>query len=356
MKILILKPTNRKLHFTYMDSSENKTILSDKLFGVASDQENIIENISDRIHEIDSFNNPDAVAIRVKYGGEDFNGPVPASPEVISKLENMVSHAPLHIPLVLELIRECESTFSEIPVILVFETAFFSCLPPREYGYALKSNLLKDMGIRRFGYNGIYHGAASKYIKQKLNRTFYEEDLKILSICLEPQPEVAAVIGDKPVMVTSGSTPLEGIPGQTTCGEIDPTIVFTLAHSLNYGPEQINSILTRESGLYGLTGKEISYEELWNSNDDEVKAAAKVIEYRFLLACGSGISAMSGLDGIVFSGKYASAGKILGKSLIPKLLCGIQHDDVKVDFLEDSLDKIIADEILNVVELAESKY
>ena len=63
-------------------------------------------------------------------------------------------------------------------------------------------------------------------------------------------------------MVTSGATPLEGLPGHTTCGELDPSIVLTLADKLHWGPEQINGVLTMESGLLGLTGSPMTMASL----------------------------------------------------------------------------------------------
>ena len=88
-------------------------------------------------------------------------------------------------------------------------------------------------------------------VGRQLRKELNINSARIISICLEPQPEVAAVKGLRALMVTSGATPLEGIPGHTTCGQIDPSIVLTLSESAGWGPEKINTELTKQSGLLG---------------------------------------------------------------------------------------------------------
>ncbi len=50
-----------------------------------------------------------------------------------------------------------------------------------------------------------------------------------------------------------GLTPLEGLVMGTRCGDIDPAIIFHMHDTLGYSIEKINTILTKESGLQGLT-------------------------------------------------------------------------------------------------------
>ena len=155
---------------------------------------------------------------------------------------------------------------------------------------------------------------------------------RTLSFCLEPQPEIAAIIGYRPVMVTSGATPLEGLPGETTCGEIDPTIILMMARSLGWGPQQINDVLTRQSGLRGLLGRPASMGEVLESSnwsakgarlpkavDGTLGAARNILAYRALLAAGAAVAAMGGLDRIVLTGRYADKGRPLGRWLAERL-------------------------------------
>ena len=259
----------------------------------------------------------DAIAIKIAFGGSVFKKPVLATAEAISKLEKLVPDAPFHLPPALELIKRCSPVFRDVPIVLIFETAFFAHLPARESMYGIDVNIAEKLGLRRFGFNGIYHEAACDMIRRLPAKR--KSPARIISICLENQPEIAAVIGNHPVMVSSGATPLEGIPGQTSCGQLDPSLVLTLAEKKHWGPEQINNILTQESGILGLTGKKLSLEDVFKSESKKIALARQIITYRVLLACGAAMAAMGGLDAIIFSGKSAQLGKILGPHLVSKL-------------------------------------
>ena len=51
-----------------------------------------------------------------------------------------------------------------------------------------------------------------------------------------------------------GMTPMEGLVMGTRCGDVDPTVVEYLAHSLNKSLEDVMVILNKESGVYGISG------------------------------------------------------------------------------------------------------
>lgn len=50
-----------------------------------------------------------------------------------------------------------------------------------------------------------------------------------------------------------GLTPLEGLVMGTRSGDIDPAIIFHLHDTTGMSVDQINKMLTKESGLLGLT-------------------------------------------------------------------------------------------------------
>ena len=121
------------------------------------------------------------------------------------------------------------------------------------------------------------------------------------------------------MVVTGGNTPIEGLPGETTCGDLDPSVVLKLAHDTRWGPEEASRILTCESGLRGLVGRAVSLEELLGSTDDELQLARDLLRHCVLRACGAGIAAMGGLDAIVYSGRYAASGTSLHTWLSQRL-------------------------------------
>ncbi|HOW19199.1 MAG TPA: hypothetical protein PLC79_09195 [Phycisphaerae bacterium] len=258
---------------------------------------------------------PDVLAVRVPFGGTLFRTPVLVDASVVAALEDMIPRAPIHLPAAVSLIRGCEETLPGTPIVAVFDTAFFADLPAKEHLYALNADLARSLQLRRFGYHGILHQAACSHVVRQTPG----ERLRILSICLERRPELAAVADESPVMVTGGATPLEGLPGERSSGDIDPSIPLLLAQKDGYGLEQINELLTRQSGLLGLVGEPVTFSDVFTGKNPAYEPAREVFKYRLLLACGAGVAAMNGLDTIVFSGAYHALGEILGPWLISKL-------------------------------------
>ena len=260
---------------------------------------------------------PETIAVRVNHGGTKFRGPAIADASSLAALTELVPEAPLHLPVVLSLLASGSRVFQNVPTILFFETAFFSRLPRRESAYGIDSDLAQSLGLRRQGYHGIYHEAASAHAIRQLG--IPPRRARVLSICLEPHPEIAAVLGNRPVTCTSGATPLEGLPGHTSCGELDPNIVLTLARKLGWGPEQINTALTQRSGLLGLAGCPVMLDDLFAAEAADLAPARAVLENRILSACGAGMAAMGGVDTLVFSGRFHTAAKALGPWLSTRL-------------------------------------
>jgi len=242
---------------------------------------------------------------------------------MLARFAALSAEAPMHVPPVHLLAQASLQAFAGAAVVMAFETAFFVDLPDRERRYGIA-----DDRVRRFGYHGLYHQAASQ------EREGLQDNvaMRTLSLCLEPRPELAAVIGHRPVMVTSGATPLEGLPGETTCGELDPTIVLTMARKLGWGPEEINDVLTRKSGFRGLLGRKVHLSELLDSStwsakggclsravDGTLTAARNILAYRILLAAGAAVASMGGVDRIVLTGRYTQDGGGLARWLAQRL-------------------------------------
>jgi len=260
----------------------------------------------------------DVIGVRVAYGGEVFAQPVFVDDTVLTDLARLADAAPLDLPRTLSLLRMLRSEFASAPVLLAFETSFFTRLPDRECRYALPASAAVWATLRRRGHHGIYHEAACSQAATAFPCRA-SRPRHLLSLCLEPCPELAAVRGMRPLVVTRGATPLEGLPGQTTCGEMDPGVVLELARGSRLGPEEIDSILTRQSGLYGLTGTSLTLHDIFAGADASCQLGREVILHRLLLAVGAGIAALGSVDAFVFSGRFAPLGERLGAGLIERL-------------------------------------
>lgn len=346
MSTLVLQPSVTSLAYHLFVESTGEAILAGRIEDLSD--ESAIRALFDRTE-------PELVAVRVAFGATEFARPALASTEVVGRLEGLVSSAPLHLPGTIQLIRLCEALSPAGPVVLVFDTSFFAGLPDREATYGIDTSVAERIEVRRYGYHGIFHAEAVAAAAAQLGRNAARkrradgrcalDKLKVLSICLEPQPEVVAALGESPLTVTGGTTPLEGLPGETTCGEIDPSIVLELAGKEGWGPEQIDYTLTHESGLSAIAGRRLTVGEALAVNELQIAPAGRELRYRILLAAGAGMAALDGLDAIVFSGRYRNAGEYLGPWLSAHLHFrgGTSREPLPWLYLDKGLPRLIAD-------------
>jgi len=300
-----------------------------------------------RRHAAETFSaGLDFLAVHAPFGGDAFSGPVRIDDNVVSLLAGLSSEAPAHVPATLAAIRAARKTFPETPAILVSETAFFATLPRRERAYGLDADLMQQLRLRRTGYHGIFHEAAYRHARRALRSPRRGGPVRVLSICLEPKPEIAAVANGRPMTVTGGSTPLEGLPGETSCGDIDASLALTFLEKAGLGPQQIGHVLARESGLRGLTGRTATFPEILRSEAPECAAAREIFQYRLLLACGAGLAALSGVDGIVFSGRYAELADDVAPPLVGQLHRAMRNAGPPPKWIVfgECLQKLIADQ------------
>jgi acetate kinase len=171
---------------------------------------------------------------------------------------------------------------------------------------------------------------------------------RIISICMDVKSEIAAVIGTRPVMITGGSTPMEGLPGDRICGDIDPEIPIILIKKMGWGAETINDVLSKECGLCGLTGENVTLEAVFDDNKRAYRLACDIMTHRFVIACGAAIAAMGGLDAVIFSGRYADAGSCLERILGERIKRGCPGLKREVAFLYEGrlLEEIIAERVI----------
>ena len=264
-----------------------------------------------------------AIGVRLLFGGDGFPRAVPADDDVLRRLAALEHRAPLHLPCELEWVRACRKVFPDVPVVLAFESAFFTALPERERRYGIDPAVAGALAVERRGYHGLWHEAACAAALRAWRAQNRAGTPRTLSFCWEPKPEVAGVLGRRPLAVSSGATPLAGLPGETSCGEVDPSVLLMLAQQAGCGPEQVNLLATRESGLTALVGPGTRWPDLFGPDAMAANGARgfarKLAEHRFLLACGAATAALGGADLLVFSGRYAALGRQLGPRLAARL-------------------------------------
>ncbi|MBN1670976.1 MAG: acetate/propionate family kinase [Kiritimatiellae bacterium] len=250
-----------------------------------------------------------AVGHRVVHGGEQYSHSVVVTDEVEREIEAAAALAPLHNPLNLAGIREARRVFPNAAQVAVFDTAFHQTLPPYAYLYGLPYDYYEKKKIRRYGFHGTSHRYVALKAAEFVKRPFNE--LEIVSCHLGNGASVCAIDHGRSVDTSMGLTPAAGLIMGTRCGDVDPGVLTYLMRSEAMGPDELDALINRESGLLGLSGV---------SNDmREIEDAAQRGEHRALLAfksfcyqirkyIGAYVAAMGGLDIVVFTGGIGQGG------------------------------------------------
>lgn len=244
----------------------------------------------------------DAIGHRLVHGGEKFTKSVIIDDEVIAGVEECSPLAPLHNPANLIGVRACQAIMPGVPNIGVFDTAFHQTMEPVAYMYGLPYEYYEKYKVRRYGFHGTSHSFVSKRAIQMLNLDL--DNSKIIVCHLGNGSSISAVKNGKVVDTSMGMTPMEGLVMGTRCGDMDPTIVEYLAHSLNKSLEEVMVILNKKSGVLGISGVSSDFRDLdkaSNEGNERAKLAVEVFSYRTAKYIGSYIAAMNGVDAIVFT-------------------------------------------------------
>ncbi|MEM9259073.1 MAG: acetate/propionate family kinase, partial [Bacteroidota bacterium] len=243
------------------------------------------------------------VGHRVVHGGEAFDRATRITVAVEDTIAGLNKLAPLHNPVNLQGIQAARRLFPDLDHIAVFDTAFHQSLPSRAKTYALPQDLAAKHGIRRYG----FHGTSHKYVAAKAARYLGTEarNLRIITCHLGNGCSVAAIEFGRSVETSMGMTPLEGLVMGTRSGDLDPGILAYLHTQAGLGPNEIDDLLNRESGLTGLSGVGNDMRAILQKSTEGDKAcqlAVQVFTHRLRKYIGAYAAVMGGVDAIIFTG------------------------------------------------------
>lgn len=241
-----------------------------------------------------------AAGHRVVHGGVKFTGPVLIDDNVIRELEELVPLAPLHQPHNLAAIRAVANYAPALPQVACFDTSFHRTQPRVAQQFAIPRDLTES-GVQRYG----FHGLSYEYIASKL----VEHDPaaakgRVIVAHLGNGASLCAINRGVSIATTMSFTPLDGLAMGTRCGSIDPGVLLYLMNQHGMDARSLEQLLTRESGLLGVSGISSDMRVLLDSEakDSRAAEAIELFVYRISREIGSLAAALGGLDAIVFTG------------------------------------------------------
>lgn len=254
------------------------------------------------------------VAHRVVHGGNSFSDTTLIDKSVKDKIKELSVLAPLHNPHNLEGIVQAEQTFPKAQQISVFDTAFHQTMPLKAKKYALPNEMYTQHGIQAYG----FHGTSHKYVSKKAIAHLKRKPSKVISVHLGNGCSITAIQNGKSIDHSMGFAPANGLIMGSRCGDIDHSILFYMVNNLGYSMEEVNKILTKKSGMQGLTGysdlRDIESKAMAGNNDCIM--ALEMNAYRIKKYIGAYTAAMNGLDALIFT-----AGIGENSSTLRKLVC-----------------------------------
>lgn len=280
-----------------------------------------------------------AIAIvghRVVHGGNSFSDTMLIDSKVKEEIQEHAALAPLHNPNNLEGIRIAEQLFPSAEQVAVFDTAFHQTLPEKAKKYAIPNDLYKEQGIQVYG----FHGTSHKYVSEKAIEYLQLGKSRIISIHLGNGCSITGVLNGKSIDHSLGFAPSNGLIMGSRSGDIDHAIIFYLVNEMGYGLHEVNDLLTKKSGMLGLTG----YSDLRDIQEEAEKGntdcilALEMNAYRIKKYIGAYVAAMNGLDAIVFT-----AGIGENSSVLRKMVCA------EMNYLGIELDNESNERKLNVI-------
>ncbi len=333
MKILVLNCGSSSLKFQLinMDNNERmakgnferiggmKTTLKlnvrgnkEELLHIARDYDEAISFVLEVLLKpeydlIKSLDEIGAVGHRIVHGGEMFSQSVLIDDEVIEEIEKCIDLAPLHNPAGVAGIKAAKNALPNVPMVAVFDTAFHQTMDPKAYVYQIPYRYYTSYKIRKYG----FHGTSHKYVATRVAELEGKADLKVINCHLGQGASICAIKDGKSVDTSMGLTPLAGIPMATRCGDIDPAIIPYIMKRDNLGPEDIEEILNKQAGAWGVSGVSSDYKDIedgYMMGDQRSILTLDSQAYKVAQYIGQYMISLGGLDILTFAGGVGENG------------------------------------------------
>jgi len=243
----------------------------------------------------------DVVGHRIVHGGHKLDDATVVTPDVKSVIASVAAFAPLHNRAELEGIEIVERVIGPVTQVVVFDTGFHRTLPLAAAVYPGPYEWF-EQGIRRYGFHGINH----EYCCQRAGQLLHADPatLKIVSCHLGNGCSLCAIQGGQSVDTTMGFTPLDGLMMGTRSGSVDPSILTYLMRQSAIGGQELDDLLNKKSGLFGISGVSSDMREILaeaRKGNSRAKLAFDIFVHRLQSEIASMTASMGGIDVLVFT-------------------------------------------------------
>ena len=308
-----------------------------------ADAVNILLDKLTSMHIIESLDEIGGVGHRIVQGKDLFDKSVLVDDEVMEKLESIKHFAPLHNPANMLGIEAFRKALPNVPMSVVFDTAFHQTMDEETYLYAVPYEWYEKYGIRKYG----AHGTSHRYITETVKDLLKTDKFKLISCHIGNGGSITAIKDGKCVDTSMGFTPLAGIMMGTRSGDVDPSIIPPVMEAENKTIDDIINDLNKHSGVLGLSGISSDMRDIEDAyNEGNPRAVLTFNKYiqRIVDYIAQYYVRLGGADVIAFTAGVGENSPILRKLVCEKLSClGVKLDEEKNN-VRGKLAKISADD------------
>jgi len=239
---------------------------------------------------------------------------------VLQAMEACNPIAPAHNPPYVSGIRLFAQRLPGVPLVGLFETAFYQWLPDAATRYGVPA-AWHEAGVRRWG----YHGASHKFIAERSAellgrpdvaaraRDLYvnggatpvrEPALRVISCHLGGSSSLTGLRNGVAIGNSLGLSPQSGLPHNNRVGDLDAMAVPWVLRTLGLSLDEVERQLCREAGLKGVSGVSNDIRDIQAAAEQgqpRARAALDFLVHEIRRWLGAYLVELGGLDALVFT-------------------------------------------------------
>jgi acetate kinase len=239
---------------------------------------------------------------------------------VLQAMEACNPIAPAHNPPYVSGIRLFAQRLPGVPLVGLFETAFYQWLPDAATRYGVPA-AWHEAGVRRWG----YHGASHKFIAERSAellgrpdvaaraRDLYvngganpvrEPALRVISCHLGGSSSLTGLRNGVAIGNSLGLSPQSGLPHNNRVGDLDAMAVPWVLRTLGLSLDEVERQLCREAGLKGVSGVSNDIRDIQAAAEQgqpRARAALDFFVHEIRRWLGAYLVELGGLDALVFT-------------------------------------------------------
>ena len=268
-----------------------------------------------------------AVGYKAVHGG-NLSGTCLVDDALIAEMERVIPFAPAHNPIYLNAMKTIRERFPQLPQVARFETSFHGTMPEKRVTYGVPYAWKQEVGIRRYG----FHGSSHQYIAQTVAK-LQPGARKIINCHLGGSSSICAILDGQSVATSMGATLQTGLFNNNRVGDFEVFCLKPVMDHYGYTLDEALEILSKKSGLLGLSGVSNDLRlviEAADAGNQQAKLAVETLADNILGYIGMYCAYMNGLDALVFTGGIGTNSALLRSMVCENLsYLGLTLDEEK---------------------------